>query len=148
MEYHIWIGARLHKDPPPSPTRPYEKFVPPILNYSFATPLTIAAVKTLVNDITALSTKLPPFVQQATKGDKIWSVMNTDERNTVHETFNRRFDAMFGEDCHDSSGRLQYVRKGKLGMELVCSYLSNCDWGDGLPLAIVKIKLQRVLKQI
>ncbi len=31
--YHIWIGARLHKDTLP-PTRPYEKIVPHIVNYS------------------------------------------------------------------------------------------------------------------
>ena len=45
------------------------------------------------------------------KEDKIWSVMNTEERETAHETFNWRFDAMFGEDSRHASGRLQYVHK-------------------------------------
>jgi hypothetical protein len=40
--------------------------------------------------------------------------MNTEECDTPHETFNRRFDAMFAEDCRDSDGRLHHVRQGKL----------------------------------
>ncbi len=109
---------------------------------------TIAAIKTLVKDISILSNGLPPSIQQATKDDKIWSVMNTDQCDTVHKTFNQRFDAMFGEDCQDSAGHLQYVRKGKLGMGLVCSYLSKCDWADGFPLDIVKIKLWRLFVEL
>ena len=108
----------------------------------------VAAVQSLVNDITTLSNGLPSFIQQATKQDKIWSVMNTDQCDTVHETFNQRFDAMFREDCRDSAGHLQYIHKGKLGMGLVCSYLSKCDWADGFPLDIVEIKLQRLCVEL
>ena len=32
--------------------------------------------------------------------DKIWAVMNSDNGEMPHETFNKRFDAMFSEDCH------------------------------------------------
>lgn len=109
---------------------------------------TVAAIKTLVKEITTLSNSLPPLVQQATKDDKIWSVMNTDEGETAYETFNRRFDAMFGEDCRDSTGRLQHVRKGKFGMAVVCMYLSKCDWADGFPLDLVDIKLQRLVAEL
>jgi hypothetical protein len=110
--------------------------------------VTVAAIKTLVKEITTLSNSLPPFIQQGTKDDKIWSVMNTDQGKTAHETFNRRFDAMFGEDCRDPAGRLQHIRRGKLGMGLVCSYLSKCNWVDGFPLDLVEIKLQRLIAEL
>ena len=74
--------------------------------------------------------------------------MDTEERETAHETFNRRFDAMFGEDCRDNDGRLHYVRKGKLGLGRVCSYLSKIDWADNFPLDIVEIKLQRLITEL
>lgn len=109
---------------------------------------TVTAIKTLVKDITTLSGSLPSLVPLATKNDKIWSVLNSEPRDTAHETFNRRFDALFGEDCRDSAGRLQYIRNGKLGMGLVCAYLSKCDWSDGFPLDLVEIKLQRVLSEL
>jgi hypothetical protein len=109
---------------------------------------TVTTIKTLVKEITTLSNSLPSLVQQATKDDKIWCVMNTDQGETAYETFNRRFDAMFGEDCRDSAGRLQHVRKGKFGMNVVCLYLSKCDWADGFPLDLVDIKLQRLLAEL
>jgi hypothetical protein len=109
---------------------------------------TISDIKFFIKAITTLSNSLPQSVQQGTKDDKIWSVMNTEECETAHETFNRRFDAMFGEDCRDDAGRLQYVRKGKLGLGLVCSYLSKIDWADNFPLIIVEIKLQRLISEL
>ena len=74
--------------------------------------------------------------------------MNTEECETPHETFNRHFDALFGEDCRDDGGRLQYVRKGKLGLGCICSYLSKIDWTDNFPLDIVEIKLQRLISEL
>ena len=103
---------------------------------------TISEIKTLIKAITTLSNSLPQSVQQGTKEDKIWSIMNTEECETAHETFNRRFDAMFGEDCRDDAGCLLYICKGKLGLGRVCSYLSKIDWADDFPLDIVEIKLQ------
>jgi hypothetical protein len=105
-------------------------------------------IKDLVKNITSLSNVLPPSIQQGTKDDKIWCVMNAGERDTAHETFNRRFDAMFGEDCRDSDGRLLHIRRGKLGMALVASYLSKIDWAHDFPLDIVEIKLQRLLTEL
>jgi hypothetical protein len=49
------------------------------------------------------------------------TVMNTKEDDTLHETFNCQFDALFGEDCCDSSGHLHYIHQGKLRMGLVDS---------------------------
>jgi hypothetical protein len=74
--------------------------------------------------------------------------MNTEERDTPHETFNRRFDAMFSEDCRDSDGHLHYVRQGKLGMGLVVSYLSKINWATGFPLDLVELKLQRLVTEL
>jgi hypothetical protein len=108
---------------------------------------TISEIKALIKSLTALSSNLPQSVQNGTKEDKIWRVMNMEEGETAHETFNRRFDAMFGEDSRDAAGRLQYVRKGKLGLGCVCSYLSKIDWAD-FPLDIVEIKLQRLIAEL
>ena len=74
--------------------------------------------------------------------------MNSDELETPHETFNRRFDAMFAEDCCDSVGHLHYVRQGKLGMGLVVSYLSKINWTTGFPLDLVELKLQRLITEL
>ena len=68
--------------------------------------------------------------------------MNGNAGKTAHETFNCCFDAMFGEDCQDSMGRLQYIHQGQLGLGPVCHYLSAINWSDGFPLDIVEIKLQ------
>jgi hypothetical protein len=108
----------------------------------------VTAIQSLIHDITTFSNVLPSSIQQATKHDKIWSVMNTDQCDTAHETFNRRFNAMFGEDCRDSAGHLQHIHKGKFGMGLICSYLSKCDWADGFPLDIVEIKLQQLCAEL
>lgn len=114
----------------------------------FATMPTISEVKALVKAITTLSNGLPQSIPLGTKEDKIWTVMHSEEGETAHETFNRRFDAMFGEDCRDAAGRLQYVRKGKLGLGSVCAYLSKIDWADNFPLDIVAIKLQRLIAEL
>ncbi|KAI0264289.1 hypothetical protein BGY98DRAFT_939981 [Russula aff. rugulosa BPL654] len=73
--------------------------------------------------------------------------MNSMERDTPHETFNGQFDALFGEGCRDSHGRLHYVHQGKLGMGLVVSYLSKLDW-TSFPLDIVELKLQCLIAEL
>jgi hypothetical protein len=109
---------------------------------------TVSEIKALVKIITTLSNGLPQSIPLGTKKDKIWMVMHTEERETAHETFNRRFDAMFGEDCRDTAGRLQHIRKGKLGLGSICAYLSKIDWADNFPLDIVEIKLQRLIAEL
>jgi hypothetical protein len=74
--------------------------------------------------------------------------MHTAESDTPHETFNRRFDAIFAEDCRNSDGRLHYVRQGKLGMGLVVTYLSKINWTTGFPLDLVELKLQRLVTEL
>ncbi|KAG6859396.1 hypothetical protein C0995_010812, partial [Termitomyces sp. Mi166 len=109
---------------------------------------TIAVIQSLVKTITALASDLPLSVKPGTKADKIWIVMNLGKGKTPYKTFNRRFDAMFGEDCRDCNGCLEHVRRGKLGLGLVCSYLSKVNWAVNFPLDLVEIKLQRVISEL
>jgi hypothetical protein len=108
---------------------------------------TISEIKALVKFIATLSNGLPQSIPLGTKEDRIWKVMHTEECETAHKTFNRHFDAMFREDCRDTAGRLQHMRKGKLGLGGVCAYLSKIDWDD-FPLNIVEIKLQRLIAEL
>ena len=108
---------------------------------------TLMGIKLLVKEIGSLSTSLADSVLKGTKDDKIWSVLNKEERDTPHETFNSRFDALFAEDCCDSNGRLHHIRQGKLGMGLVVSYISKINWAD-FPLDLVELKLQRLVTEL
>jgi hypothetical protein len=108
---------------------------------------TLTTIRQLVKEISALSNSLSDSVPKGTKDDKIWSVMNSEECETPHETFNRRFDALFAEDCRDSDGHLHHVRQGKLGMGLVVSYLSKINW-TSFPLDLVELKLQRLVREL
>jgi hypothetical protein len=93
---------------------------------------TIAQIDTLITSILTLSNSLPTSIPHGTIRDKISTVLNTAEGETAFETFNRRFDALFGEDCRDSSGRLHHIRQGKNGMGLVCAYLNKIDWSSNM----------------
>lgn len=109
---------------------------------------TIAEIKFLVKDIISLSNLLPLSIPQGTKGGKIWTVMKVDERDTPHETFNMWFNALFGEDCRDSGGRLHHITRGMFGIGCICSYLAKIDWSDHFPLDLVEIKLQRLITEL
>ena len=113
-----------------------------------STSTSVATIKLLVKEIGSLSASLSDSVPKGLKDDKIWSILNTDELETPHETFNRRFDAMFAEDCRDANGHLHHIRQGKLGMALVVSYLSKINWTTGFPLDIVELKLQRLVAEL
>lgn len=86
---------------------------------------TISEIQLLVKNVAALSNSLPRSVPNGTTKDKIWAVMHTQDGETMFETFNKRLDALFGEDCRDSNGRLYHIRQGKNGMGLICAYLNQ-----------------------
>lgn len=109
---------------------------------------TLETIKLLVKEISTLSNSLSVSVPKGSKDHKIFSVLNTNESDTPHETFNRRFDALFAEDCRDAHGRLQHIRQGKFGMGLVVSYLSKINWTTGFPLDLVELKLQRLVAEL
>jgi hypothetical protein len=68
-----------------------------------------AMIKQLVKEISALLNSLSDTVLKVSKDDKIWSVLNTKEGDTPHETFNHQFNALFGEDCCNPHGHLHHV---------------------------------------
>ena len=109
---------------------------------------TVADIFQLIKTITQLSNALPPSVNKATTKDKIWIVMHGPEGETPFKTCNQQFDALFGEDCCDSTGRLQHLRQGKSGMGAVCSYLKKIDWAEGFPLDLIDVKLQRLNREL
>src|SRR5258708_12867705 len=84
---------------------------------------TSVTIKHLLKDISALSNTLSDAVPKGSKDDKIWSVLNTKEGDIPHETFNHRFNALFGEDCCDFAARLLHVRQPNLAIALFISYL-------------------------
>lgn len=101
----------------------------------------------LIQGIIALAHKLPDTIPDATKEDVICTAMKTTG-DTDWETFNRRFDAVFGDDCRDADGRLKYLRRGRLGLTAVCSYLQRVPDQKGMPLDLVNIKLERLLDEL
>ena len=78
----------------------------------------------------------------------VTELSETRDSEDAFETFNQCFDVMVGEDCHDPIGQLQHIHWGKLGMGVVCSYLSNIDWVKGFPLDLVEIKLQWLMTEL
>ena len=108
----------------------------------------LGEIQLLVHNIISLACNSIFSAQNATKYDKIYKVMHTTKGKTPHKTFNCRFDALFGEDCCNSSGHLHYIHKGKHGMDLVCKYLSEIDWSNGFPLDLVEIKLKWLSEEL
>src|ERR1700755_3154032 len=104
-------------------------------------------IKLLVREIGILSNSLSDAVPKGSKDNKICSVMNAEEHDTPHETFNQHFDALFADDCCNSDGCLHHVCQGKLGMGLVVLYLSKINW-TGFPLDLVELKLQHLITEL
>jgi hypothetical protein len=103
-------------------------------------------VSLIIQRITFLSKNLPTNIAMATKDDKLYSVFTRPSKETEWMTFNANFDAVFAEDrhCRDKeTGRLQFVRRGALGMELVCDFLLRTRLQE-LPLELVTGKLKRL----
>lgn len=69
--------------------------------------------------------------------------MTGDEAEDTWHTFNKRFDALFAEDCHDGQGQLHHIRRGEFGMDAVIQYLSALDI-NLLPLGLVAKKLDQL----
>src|ERR1700677_988350 len=109
---------------------------------------TVEGIQLLVKTITALSNSLPRMVPNGSVKDKIYVVMHTQEGDTPFETFNKRFDTLFGQDCHNSDGRLHHICQGKNGMGIVCGYLNKIDWTSDFPLDLVEIKLLRLKTEL
>lgn len=108
------------------------------------------ALEQLVQDITDFSKRLPAEIQEATKDDKIYTVMTKVKGDTPWETFNRRFDILFSEDCRDGNGRLHHIRRGRHGMNVVAAYLSRVVNEDQLKgvYDLAALKLTRLRDEL
>lgn len=73
-------------------------------------------ITALVRRIQDMSKSLPQTVPESTKEGKLYEVMTTMNGDSHWETFNRRFDNLFGEHCRDKNGRLYHLRRGKYGL--------------------------------
>jgi hypothetical protein len=103
---------------------------------------TIPRIKALIKSISVLSDSLPSSVLNATKNDKIYTVITMQKDGMVFETFNKQFDTLFAEDCHNLDGCLHYIHQGINDMGLMCVYLNKNDWSnEAIPLDLVEIKL-------
>jgi hypothetical protein len=60
-----------------------------------------SAARNYIQKIVYLSHRLPFKVALATKTDKIYTVFTRPEGESQWNTFNKCFDAVFGEDCRD-----------------------------------------------
>lgn len=79
----------------------------------------------VVEEITLLTKNLPSSVPEGRREGKLYQVLtnNNYRGETPWETFNKRMDATFGEDCQNMEGRLENVCRGRFGMDIVTKYL-------------------------
>lgn len=112
--------------------------------------LTIEQIESVVGQIEKLGKSLPASIPEGNKNDKIYNIMSTANGSTLWETFNRRFDVLFGEDCRGPDGRLLHVRRGRLGIQKVSAYLSRVGHEDAMKpfYDIMMIKLERLQQEL
>ena len=100
----------------------------------------ILDIQVSVSEIKILCSKLPVIVQNGSNRCKINQVLSLEEGELAWKTFNKRFDALFGEDCRVAAGQLCHIHCGEYGINKVNTHLSSINF-DGMPLNLVVIKL-------
>lgn len=109
----------------------------------------IEHIKALLENLPSLCNGLPSSVPLATKDDDIYRIITDVNGEDTWQTFNRRFDLLFAEDCRDVNGRLDKIRRGPLGMNNVCKYLKSIDLKTpGLFHDLMVKKLERVVQEV
>lgn len=63
------------------------------------------------------------------------------------QTFNKRFDALFWENCHNASGQLCHIHRSEYGMDRVNAYLSSINFAS-MSLDLVAIKLDQLKAEL
>lgn len=106
---------------------------------------TVRLLKTLVE-------KLPASVPLASPEDKINQVFQNipetnDDEDGQWRVFNRRMDALFGNDVRDSNGRL-HIHRGPHGMDLVMDYFQRCVDNNSLQWEAAEPKFARLVIEL
>ena len=104
-------------------------------------------IQSSVSQIQTLCTELPSTIPIGSNRCKITQVLDGPECESPWQTFNKRFDALFAEDCRDEAGRLHHIRRGEHGMDKMNNYLASIDF-TALPLDLVAIKLDRLKAEL
>jgi hypothetical protein len=96
---------------------------------------------------------LPKSIPLAKKSDAVFTVFQNipiPEDVTGHfEAFNRRMDALFGNDVRDPvTGRLVNIRRGPFGIDLVVKYLREATDAGYLLWNIAILKVDRLIEEI
>lgn len=106
----------------------------------------------IVEAITLLTKNLPSSVPEGKRDGKLYRVMTNDDYRgeTPWETFNKRIDATFGEDCRNAEGRLENVCRGRFGMDIVTKYLPIAIDQPGVKVfhAPMMLKLERLRNEL
>lgn len=114
------------------------------------------AYKTFVEKLDLLeevSRGIPASVPMARKNHLIavtFENIPVPDNTPLHwEVFNRRMDALFGDDVRDpKTGRLLNIARGPFGMVLVISYLRQTVEAGSIPWDLGLIKVERLISEI
>ena len=106
----------------------------------------IVQAANLIVQIKELARKLPVSIPEATRDSYVYHVLTNTHGEGHWETFNRRFDLLYGKDCIDAKGQLQNIERGKFGMLAVCKYLDRLELDASWFAAdLACIKFERIL---
>ncbi|KAF5332340.1 hypothetical protein D9758_017443 [Tetrapyrgos nigripes] len=111
--------------------------------------VTIEHISRIITEIAGLTVLLPDSVPIGLPDGKIPSSF-VEDAESPWEAFNRFFDRAFGEDTKDTNGRLQYISRGKHGMDSVNRYLASlsADQLVTMPLVAAHLKLVRLRDEL
>jgi hypothetical protein len=108
-------------------------------------------VKGQVSRLKSLISTLPQSVKQASGDGRIPTVFrNIAGPKEIEEhwvVFNRRMDALFGEDQRNVDGRLSNFHRGEFGMDLVISYIEEAVNAGHLLWEATAPKLDRLIAE-
>ncbi|KAI0038954.1 hypothetical protein FA95DRAFT_1599976 [Auriscalpium vulgare] len=104
--------------------------------------------RTLIQELASLAKQLPKDIAEATKSEPVFEVLQKVSGETTWETFNRRFDILFGENRRGPDGRLMNIRRGRYGMQNVVTYLNNIVGQPGMLYELMDIKLNRIIAEL
>jgi hypothetical protein len=103
----------------------------------------------LIITLTSLCQQLPSSIPKATKDGWVYHVVTSVNEDDPWQSFNHKFDLLFGEDCHNQKGHLHNIRCGKYGMGVVCTYLKGINTEEPWFLTdLVAIKLDHICKEV